>query len=69
MDTVTVSSRFQVVIPKKVREMLNITPGQELKVFVYGNHIQLVPVRPVREMRGRFRGIDTHIERDEEDRV
>ncbi len=69
MDTVTVSPKFQVVIPSKVREALNIQPGQKLQVFVLGNMIQFVPVRPMREYRGSVPGIDTTVERDEEDRV
>jgi AbrB family looped-hinge helix DNA binding protein len=52
MDTVTVSPRFQVVIPLKVRESLGIKPGQKVQVIAYENHIELIPLKPVRKMRG-----------------
>lgn len=64
-DTVTVSPRFQVVIPKHVRESMAIRPGQKIRVFEYGDRIELVPVRPVRKLRGFLRGINTTVARDE----
>jgi AbrB family looped-hinge helix DNA binding protein len=64
MSTVTVSPKFQVVIPQEVRQALDIRPGEKLQVFQYDNRIELVPVRPAREMRGFLRGIDTTVERD-----
>jgi len=64
MPTVTVSPKFQVVIPQEVREALAIRPGEKLQVFQFDNRIELVPVRPIREMRGFLRGIDTNLERD-----
>ncbi len=69
MDTVTVSSKYQVVIPKSVRKQLRIRPGQKVQVVLYEDRIEYVPVRPMREMRGYLRGIDTTIGRDQEDRV
>ena len=69
MDTVTVSSKYQVVIPKSVRKQLRIRPGQKVQVVLYEDRIEYVPVRPMREMRGYLRGMDTTIERDPEDRV
>ena len=68
MDTVTVSPKFQVVIPKHVREAMAIRPGQKLRIFEYGDRIELVPVRPVRKLRGFLKGIDTDVPRDK-DRV
>ena len=68
METVTVSPRFQVVIPRAIREALRIRLGQKLQVIQYENRIELIPLRPVREMRGFLSGIDTTIER-EADRV
>lgn len=62
--TVTVSPKFQVVIPQEVREALGIRPGEKMQVFQFENRIELVPVRPIREMRGFLRGIDTSVERD-----
>lgn len=64
METVTVSPKFQVVIPREVRESLGIKPGQKVRVFRYEDRIELVPVRPVRETRGFLKGIDTKVERD-----
>ena len=64
MTAVTVSPKFQVVIPKDVREQLGIRSGQKLQVLVYDGRIELIPMRPVEEMRGFLQGIDTTIERD-----
>ena len=66
MSTVTVSPKYQVVIPRQVREEFNIRPGEKVQVFVYEGRIELVPVRPLRQMRGFVRGIDTSVERDED---
>ncbi|MFN0130299.1 MAG: AbrB/MazE/SpoVT family DNA-binding domain-containing protein [Verrucomicrobiales bacterium] len=68
MEIVTISPKFQVVIPKAIRESLELTAGEKLRVFQYGNRIEFIPRRPVRAMRGFLRGLDTTIER-EEDRV
>jgi AbrB family looped-hinge helix DNA binding protein len=64
MPRVTVSPKFQVVIPREVRDSLGLQPGEQLQVFRYGDRIELVPVRPIREMRGFLKGIDTKVERD-----
>jgi len=69
MATVTVSSRYQITIPREVRESLGIRPGQKLEVFRDNEIIVVVPVRDIREMRGFLKGIDTTVERDREDRV
>jgi len=61
---VTVSPKFQVVIPQEVREALSLRPGEKLEVFRYDNRIELIPVRPIREMRGFLHGMDTTLERD-----
>ena len=61
---VTVSPKFQVVIPKAVREPLGIKPGQRLQVVPYGDRIELVPVRRVGEMRGFLAGMDPRFERE-----
>jgi AbrB family looped-hinge helix DNA binding protein len=68
METVTVSPKFQIVIPRAVRDALDIRPGQKVQVVRYGDRIELIPLRPIREMRGFLRGIDTTVER-EPDRV
>ncbi|HEX6901426.1 MAG TPA: AbrB/MazE/SpoVT family DNA-binding domain-containing protein [Thermoanaerobaculia bacterium] len=64
MLTVTVSSDFRVTIPKESREALGIQAGDRLSVMQLGNRISLVPIRPIREMRGSLQGIDTTVERD-----
>lgn len=68
MEAVTVSPKYQVVIPRAVRESLGLRPGQVVQVILYDNRIELVPVRPIRQLRGFLRGIDTTVER-EPDRV
>ncbi len=64
METVTVSSKFQVVIPKPIREELGLSPGQKLRAIVYGDRIELIPVRFIKELRGFLRGIATTVERE-----
>jgi AbrB family looped-hinge helix DNA binding protein len=64
MDTVTVSPKFQVVIPRRVRELLGVQPGQKVKVILYDNRIEMIPLRPVQDLRGFLKGIDTTVERD-----
>jgi AbrB family looped-hinge helix DNA binding protein len=64
LSTVTISSKYQVVIPKDVRERLRIRPGQKVEAFAIGGRIELVPVRPVAEMRGFLKGMDSNFERD-----
>jgi len=66
MDTVTISPKFQVVIPRSIREPLGIKPGQKFQVIVYDNRIELIPVRPIKKMRGFVKGIDTSVPRDED---
>ncbi len=68
VETITVSPKFQVVIPKKIRERLNLVPGQKIQAIVYRDRIELIPVHPIKEMRGFLKGLDTHIDR-EADRV
>jgi AbrB family looped-hinge helix DNA binding protein len=68
MNTVTLSPKFQVVIPKAIREILRLKPGQKIQAIVYQNRIELIPVKSAKDMRGFIKGIDTEIER-EGDRV
>ena len=69
MDAVTVSPKYQVVIPLKVRGRMRVKPGQKMHVIAYDNMVVFIPVRPIKQARGSLKGIDTRIERDEEDRV
>jgi AbrB family looped-hinge helix DNA binding protein len=64
----TISPKFQVVIPKKIREKLGLTPGQKLEAILYNERIELIPVRPIKKMRGFLKGIKTRVER-EADRI
>ena len=68
MQTVTVSPKYQVVIPKEIRDTLRLRPGQKMRVIEYDGRIEMIPDRDISELRGFLRGIDTRIER-EEDRV
>ena len=68
MQTVTVSPKFQVVIPKEIRDTLRLRPGQKMRVIEYDGRIELIPDRDISELRGFLKGIDTRIER-EKDRV
>ena len=68
MEAVKISPKFQVVMPRKIRESLHLTPGQKVQVIPYGNRIELIPERPISEMRGFLKGINTEIER-EPDRI
>jgi AbrB family looped-hinge helix DNA binding protein len=67
-EVVTVSPKFQVVIPKKIRESLGLSPGQKIRALLYEDRIELIPVKSLKSMRGFLRGIDTSVPRDE-DRV
>lgn len=69
MNTVTISPKFQVVIPKRIRERLDLRPGQQVLAIEYGDRIEFVPVRPIQSMRGFLSGIDTSDIREEEDRL
>ena len=64
MATVTLSPKFQVVIPKSVRERLGLKPGLKIQVMAYGDRIELTPMRPPAELQGFLKGIDTHIDRE-----
>jgi AbrB family looped-hinge helix DNA binding protein len=68
MKQVTVSSKFQVVIPREVRESMNIQPGTRVQVLQYENRIELIPLREPKSLRGYIKGIDTEVDRAE-DRV
>ncbi|MBU2610075.1 MAG: AbrB/MazE/SpoVT family DNA-binding domain-containing protein [Chloroflexi bacterium] len=69
MDTVTMSSKYQVVIPRSIREKWNVKPGQKVRLIIYGNRLEMVPVRDIKEARGFLKGMSSDIEREEEDRV
>jgi AbrB family looped-hinge helix DNA binding protein len=64
MSVVTVSPKFQVVIPRAIREALGLEPGQKLEAIEYQDRVELIPVRPAKALRGMLRGIDTSIPRE-----
>ena len=64
MATVTISPKYQVVIPKVIRERLGLVPGQKVHTIMYDDRIELIPFRPMKKMRGYVKGISTDIERE-----
>ena len=64
MATVTISPKFQVVIPKEIRERLGLTPGQKVQAIVFDDRLELIPVRPIKSMRGFLKGIDPTVSRE-----
>jgi AbrB family looped-hinge helix DNA binding protein len=66
MNTVTVSSKYQVVIPKEIRDTVGLKAGTILEVISYGNRIEFVPIQPMKNLKGIFKGMNTDIEREED---
>lgn len=64
METLTLSPKFQVVIPKSIRERLGLAAGQRMQAIVYDDRIELIPLQPARQLRGFLKGIDTTVPRD-----
>lgn len=68
MTSVTVSPKYQIVIPKEIRESMGIVSGQKVQMMSYQGRIEVIPLKPMKEMRGFLKGIETTVLR-EEDRV
>jgi AbrB family looped-hinge helix DNA binding protein len=68
VETLTISPKFQVVIPKSIRVAMKLLPGQKVQAVAYLDRIELIPLRPIKRMRGFLKGLDTDVPR-EEDRV
>ncbi len=68
MSTTTISPKFQVVIPKEIREQLHLKSGQKMTVVVKGGVVSMIPEKPIESFRGFLKGMDTRNIRDEEDR-
>jgi AbrB family looped-hinge helix DNA binding protein len=66
MNTVTVSSKFQVVIPKEIREDVGLKVGTVMEVITYGTRIEFVPIQPIKNLKGLFKGLNTDIEREDD---
>ena len=64
MSVVTVSPKFQVVIPRHIREALKLEPGQKVQAFEYEGRVEFVPIRPAKALRGFLRGLDTSVPRE-----
>jgi len=68
MNTVTISSKYQVVIPRPIRERFNLKPGQKIMFIPYNNTLRVVIVPPIEGAEGIFEGINTDPHREKEDR-
>ena len=66
MSTVRLSPKFEIVIPKELRRSMGIKPGKRFRIMRYGDVIELVPIEPMRKMRGFVKGMDTNINRDDD---
>lgn len=66
METVTISPKFQVVIPKSIRDHLRLSPGQKVQAIVYGDRIELIPLRKAKDLRGFAKGLDTTVIREKD---
>jgi AbrB family looped-hinge helix DNA binding protein len=66
MQSVTVSPKYQVVIPKNIRESLKLQPGQKIRVIEYAGRIELIPERDIKELRGFLKGINTELKREKD---
>ncbi len=64
MEEVKISQKFQVVIPKKLREALRLSPGQKIQMVAYGDRIEMIPLKKISEMKGFLEGIDTTVKRE-----
>ena len=66
MDTIKISPKYQVVIPRRVREAMNLKPGTRLQVVSFGDRIELIPLRSAESLRGSLPGLDTRVQRDKD---
>jgi AbrB family looped-hinge helix DNA binding protein len=69
METVTVSKKYQVVIPENLRKKSGIKPGDKMLAITKHGIIQYIPVRPIKETEGFIPGLDTKNLRDESERI
>ena len=69
VQIVTVSHKFQVVIPNAIRDSLNIRPGQKIQAIAYSGHVEFIPIRDIKELLGSLKGMDVSDPREHEDRV
>jgi AbrB family looped-hinge helix DNA binding protein len=64
MPIVTISPKFQVVIPRQIRDQLDLEPGQKVQALAFGNRIEFIPLQPAKALRGFVRGLDTALDRE-----
>jgi AbrB family looped-hinge helix DNA binding protein len=64
METVTISPKFQIVIPQRIRESMGLRSGEKARMLLFRNRIEVIPVRDIRSLRGYLKGIDTAFDRD-----
>jgi AbrB family looped-hinge helix DNA binding protein len=69
METVTISSKYQMVIPKAIRKRWGIRPGQKVRLVLYNDRLEVIPIREIKEARGFLKGMDSEVEREREDRL
>jgi AbrB family looped-hinge helix DNA binding protein len=69
MEPVTISSKYQVVIPREIREQFDLKPGQKIVFFPHKKTLRVIIIPPIEEAEGFLKGIDTNIEREEDDRI
>ena len=66
MNTVTISPKYQVVIPREIREKMGLKPGQKVQVVAHDGRIEMIPLVPINELRGFVKGIDTKVSRQDD---
>ena len=66
MNTVTLSSEYQLSIPKDIRELVGLEAGASFQIIPYNNRIELIPIKPIKTLKGIFKGIDTNITREDD---
>ena len=64
METVAISPKFQVVIPKAIRQKLGLKAGQKIQTIIFDDRIELIPVQPIKKVKGFLKGIDTTVHRE-----
>ncbi len=66
METVKISPKYQVVIPKSIRESFNIISGEKMQVIAYNNRIELIPIGPMKKLKGFLKGMNTNVKREKD---
>jgi AbrB family looped-hinge helix DNA binding protein len=66
MNTVTLSNKYQLDLPKEISETFGFEAGDSFEIISYNNRIELIPIRPIKKLQGIFQGIDTNIIREDD---